>query len=112
MDMIRENCGGLEAGKKKAYHYLEKVETFSPSNVSVQCLSADRDGNFIERFKARMSTVPTNSTFHGQDGEIHLIGSVFDILAAGTGTVSTFLDWAVHYMICYPDVQVIKKNIL
>ena len=66
---------------------------------------ADADGNYFDRFLYEISKADRNSTFHGDDGSIHLIGSVFDIFAAGTDTVSTFLEWSVHYMISYPDVQ-------
>ncbi len=41
-----------------------------------------------------------------------MIGSVFDVFAAGTDTMSTFLEWSIHYMVCYPDVQVCKLDIL
>ncbi len=66
----------------------------------------DPTGDFIERYKDRMASAPPSSTFHGSDGNLHMLGSVFDIFIAGTDTVSTFLEWAVHYMISYPDVQV------
>ena len=82
------------------------IFSFDWGNISYS--NADNEGNYLERFKDRQASAPSGSTFHGQDGDVHMVGSMFDIFAAGTDTTSTFLEWSIHYMICYPDVQVDK----
>ncbi len=60
------------------------------------------------RFKHRMLSASSDSD--GQDGDVHLLGSVFDIFLAGSDTASTFLEWVVLYLVSYPDVQVFGEN--
>ena len=44
-------------------------------------------------------------SFYGKTGLLNLERSLYDILLAGTDTVSAFFEWFVMYMTAFPDVQ-------
>ncbi len=68
---------------------------------------SDEQGSFIERFCHEMEKQKYNSDsiFNGNTGLDHLKGSLWDLFLGGTDTSSTFLEWAVAFMITYPDAQ-------
>ena len=70
-------------------------------------LGPDSNGFFIERFLAETekNRDNTSSSFHGKDGEIHLVGHLRDVFSAGTDTTATLLEWLLLYMGHYSDIQ-------
>ena len=45
------------------------------------------------------------SSFYGENGHWNFVNSMFDLFAAGSETTSTTLQWAILYLIHYPDAQ-------
>ncbi len=68
----------------------------------------DEHGSFIERFHHEMKkqTQNTDSIFNEATGLDNLKGSLWDLFLGGTDTSSTFLEWAIVFMVTYPDTQV------
>ena len=50
-------------------------------------------------------TTDRHSSFHGENGKLNLVHTLFDIFLAGSETTSTTLTWAMLYMARYPEVQ-------
>ncbi len=103
LETIKRECDESGPGQKKTHSNYALCHIFP-------CFISDAEGNFMGRFKHRMLSASSGSTFHGQDGDVHLLGSVFDIFLAGSDTTSTFLEWVVLYLVSYPDVQVFDEN--
>ena len=66
---------------------------------------SDHPNDFIDAFLAKIEDSPLGSSFHGTLGIQNLRSVLLDMLFAGSETTSTALNWAVLFMIKYPDVQ-------
>ena len=50
-------------------------------------------------------TSDENSPFYGDVGELNLVNILFDLFVAGSDTTAATLNWAMLFMIQYPDIQ-------
>ena len=65
--------------------------------------------DFMDCYLTEMKRVTeindTNSSFHGDKGEVHLKASILDLYIAGSETSSTTLLFCIIYMVNFPDIQ-------
>ena len=67
-------------------------------------VNAPRDFIDVMLIERENTTDPT-SPFYGQTGLDNLKVTLFDLFLAGSETTSTTLNWAVLYMVRYPEIQ-------
>ena len=61
---------------------------------------------FIEAFLHKIQTTKDSShPLYGQRGILNLRNTILDMFIAGSDTITTTLNWAMLYMILYPDIQ-------
>ena len=73
----------------------------------VSLRTADSGGDYIERMWAEVKKNKYNidSSFHGRDGCLHMVGQLVDIFVAGTETASGFMDWCILYLCHYEQLH-------
>ena len=64
----------------------------------------DFTDHFLKEIKDK-SNSSEESSFKGADGRLNLVNVLIDFFIAGSETTSTTLNWAMLFMIQYPDIQ-------
>jgi cytochrome P450 len=62
--------------------------------------------DFIDKVLTELRTsTDSNSSFHGDQGQINLVSMLLDLFIAGSETTSTTLTWAVLFMARESEIQ-------
>ena len=86
------------------YGMIEKQK-----NLHLKTYDENDMRDFMDCYLTEMKRVTeindTDSSFHGDKGEVHLKASILDLYIAGSETSSTTLLFCIIYMVNFPDIQ-------
>ena len=69
-------------------------------------IDGDNPLTFIEAMLHKIQTTnDVTNPLHGDLGELNLLSILMDLFFAGSDTTSTTLNWAMLFMVNYPDIQ-------
>ena len=67
-------------------------------------INAPRDFTDTMLIEIQKTTDPSSS-FYGEFGIENLVNNLMDLFVAGSETTSTTLNWAIYFVIKYPEVK-------
>jgi len=97
------------AGLVKIGKPVDKILDYCDELIDSQrnkSVDGEHSSTFIEAFLHKIQTTEDLShPLHGNVGILNLRNTLLDMFIAGSDTITTTLNWAMFYMILYPDIQ-------
>ena len=90
------------------YHAIPHFQIDRTCSSQLSCLTLEIWNYFwyLQTLAEIAKTTDPHSSFHGENGRLNLVHTLFDVFLAGSETTSTTLTWAMLYMARYPEVQI------
>ena len=103
-----------QLGFTSIHQYADKMFQFCNEYIELhrkKPIDGDSPLTFIEAFlhKIQEQKNPLDP-LHGDRGILNLQNTVLDLFMAGSDTTATTLNWAMMYMVLYPDIQTKVRN--
>ena len=98
-----------QTGFCKRFGTMKELIGYCQENINLskqKHIDGDNPLTFIEAMLHKIQTTnDVTNPLHGDLGELNLLSILMDLFFAGSDTTSTTLNWAMLFMVNYPDIQ-------